>query len=169
VRNYTADFALGEEIVQETWLGVLRGVERFEGRSSLRTWMFRILINRARSMTARESRVAGGGSLHHEDDSDADDFFPEGHPKAGKWREPVSAWPDPERLMLSGELQEHIDRAVAELPEAQREVVSLRDVEGVPTTEACEVLSISENAFRVRLHRARTHIRRRLAGYLDHD
>lgn len=168
-QTFTGSRATAEEVAQETWLGVLRGLGRFEGRSSLKSWIFAILANRARSRTVRDGRTVlfselGGGP---EDDEPAVD--PARFDAAGYWNEPPRPWDDltPERLAGSAEIQASFQRALAELPEAQRAVVVLRDVEGFSSTEACNVLGVTETHQRVLLHRGRSRLRRRLAPLMD--
>ena len=145
--------AVAEEVVQDTWLGVLRGVDRFEGRSSLQTWLYRILVNRARTTGVREHR-----SLPLADTEPAVDparFAPD-----GTWASPPEHWSDQvdERLSAPA-LAARIRALVEELPAGQRQVVTLRDVEGLSGAEVCEVLGISEGNQRVLLHRGRSRVR----------
>ena len=168
---YVGSHARAEEVVQETWLAVLGGIQRFEGRSSLKTWIFRILVNRAKTCATREARViplsvmAEGGE--REDASGSantlDVIASEVEPVFG------AAWSvsrDPEAELLARELGRRIDAAIAELPANQREVIVLRDVEGWSATEVCNMLDLSESNQRVLLHRARVQVRERLAPYL---
>jgi RNA polymerase sigma-70 factor (ECF subfamily) len=170
-RSYVSDRAVAEEVVQETWLGVIRGIERFEGRSSLKTWMFRILTNTAKKRGVRERRsvpfsaLAGPGD---EDDVtvDADRFLPEGNLWAGHWAAPPTAWgAAPEERLLAGETRGVIEAAVAALPDSQRQVITLRDIEGWSSEEVCNVLDLSEVNQRVLLHRARAKVRAALETY----
>jgi RNA polymerase sigma-70 factor (ECF subfamily) len=166
--------AVAEEVVQETWVGVLRGLDGFEGRSSLRTWMFRILTNRAKTRGERESRTVPFSALasrEAEGDEaavDADRFTrPEGG-GPGFWAEPPRRWEDsPERSLQSAEAVELVHGAVEKLPTAQRLVITMRDLEGWPSVEVCNALEISETNQRVLLHRARSKVRAALEGYLD--
>jgi RNA polymerase sigma-70 factor (ECF subfamily) len=170
-RTFVRDRAVAEEVVQETWLAVLEGIDRFEGRSSLKTWMFTILANRARTRGEREARTVPFASLAgsaNEGDEPAvvPDRFqgPDGEaPHA--WASPPRAWPE-ERL-LAGETVNVISRAISELPEAQREVIRLRDVEGWSAAEVVELLELTETNQRVLLHRARSKVRAALEMYLD--
>lgn len=148
-----------EEVVQETWLAVLQGLDRFEGRSSLKTWVFGILANRARTRGVRDGRMTlfseiGTGEPDAEPAVDPSRFGP-----SGSWREPPVAWGDPERLLLSVELRRHLNEGMDALPAGQRAVFVLRDVEGMSSEEACNVLGISETNQRVLLHRARSRLR----------
>jgi RNA polymerase sigma-70 factor, ECF subfamily len=162
--------AVAEEVVQETWLGVINGIERFEGRSSLKTWIFRILTNTASTRGPRERRMVPFSALGPAEDDDAgvepDRFFPPDHARYPcHWAVGPTAWETPEDGLLSGETREVILRAIAELPEAQRAVVTLRDVEGWPPEEVCDALELSDGNQRVLLHRARSRIRAALEGY----
>jgi RNA polymerase sigma-70 factor (ECF subfamily) len=150
--------AVAEEVVQDTWLGVVRGLPRFEGRSSLKTWIYRILVNRARTTGAREPRSVG---LDTGDGTRSDDFTTQ-----GAWREPPVIWTDDiENRLAAPEMAARIRQAVEQLPEAQRQVVTLRDVEGLSSSEVCDLLGISEGNQRVLLHRGRTRVR----AMLDDD
>jgi len=161
---------VAEEVVQETWLGVINGIDRFEGRSSLKTWIFRILTNTANTRGQRERRMVPFSSLAAADDDesavDPDRFFSPDHARyPDHWAVGPTAWQTPEGGLLAGETREVIQRAIDELPEAQRAVVTLRDVEGWPPEEVCEVLRVSDGNQRVLLHRARTRIRSALETY----
>jgi RNA polymerase sigma-70 factor (ECF subfamily) len=174
-QTYVADAAVAEEVVQETWLGVLAGLDRFEARSSLKTWMFRILINRAKTRGAREGRSipfsAFGEPLADAGDPaiDPDRFFPPDEPHLpGQWITPPREWDvSPEDWVLTGEVYACLRDALAVLPAGQRAVITLRDVEGWASAEVCHVLGISETNQRVLLHRARTRVRFALEGYFD--
>jgi RNA polymerase sigma-70 factor, ECF subfamily len=161
--------AVAEEVVQETWLGVINGIARFEGRSSLKTWIFRILTNIASTRGARERRMVPFSALAPADEGDGVDperFFPADHARyPNHWAVGPTAWQTPEGGLLSGETREVIQRAIDELPEAQRRVVTLRDVEGWPPEEVCEALGLSDGNQRVLLHRGRTRIRAALESY----
>ena len=173
---YVSDRAVAEEVAQETWLGVLQGLKRFEGRSSLKTWIFTILINRAKTRGQRESRSIPFSDLG-EADSDSDEpaldpsrfFSPSESPQsAGHWKIMPRPWDDlPEARVLSGESGEVIRAAIATLPPAQRQVITLRDIEGFSAEDACNILEISETNQRVLLHRARSKVRRALEQYFD--
>jgi RNA polymerase sigma-70 factor, ECF subfamily len=165
-RTFVKVPAVAEEVVQDTWLAALDGLERFEGRASLRTWLFRILANTARTRAVREGRSVPWSSLGPGDDGpavDPDRFQPDGH-----WREPIGGWTedDPERLALGAETRTVLEAALAALPESQRAVITLRDVEGVAADEACAILGLSEANQRVLLHRARTRVRAALHEHL---
>lgn len=166
-RSLVRDLSLAEEVVQETWLAVLGGLDEFQGRSSLRTWLFQILANRARTRFAREGRTVPFSALAGDDAAAVD---PGRFDEQGGWREPPGAWTeeDPERLAMGAETRAAIEAAIQELPEAQRAVMTLRDIEGLPTEEICNLLSITVTNQRVLLHRARARVRqaleRRLGG-----
>ena len=168
--------AVAEEVVQETWMGVLEGIHRFEGRSSFKTWLFRILTNRAKTRGIRESRYEAFGlsasSTGADEASSLEDslFVAEGSGK-GHWVDPPQAWePDtPERVLLSKECRSVIENAIERLPGTQRQVMTLRDIEGVSSEEVCNILEISETNQRVLLHRARTKVRRELALYIQEN
>jgi RNA polymerase sigma-70 factor (ECF subfamily) len=153
---------VAEEVVQETWLGVLRGLDRFEGRSSLRTWVFRIAANIARTRAVRERRSLPFSSLPGADEPavDPDRFLPAGDPRfPGGWARGPAAWELPEERLLAGETREIIRAAIEALPPAQRLVVTLRDVEGWSADEACAALALTDGNQRVLLHRARSKLR----------
>jgi RNA polymerase sigma-70 factor, ECF subfamily len=168
--SYVPCRAVAEEVVQETWLGVLKGIDRFEGRSSLKTWIFRILTNTAVTRGARERRVVPFASLSGDDGEpfDPDRFFGTDHDRyPGHWEFGPTPWETPEEELLSGEAREVILSAIDQLPPAQRAVISLRDVEGWPSDEVCDALELSEGNQRVLLHRARTKVRAALERYHD--
>jgi RNA polymerase sigma-70 factor (ECF subfamily) len=167
--GYVRTPAVAEEVVQETWLGVLRGIDRFEGRSSLKTWLFRILVNRARTRGAREHRSVPLSALEADDSVDADSFLDSSHPAwAGWWSSYPSSWESvPDECLLARETLELAREALRALPDRQREVVVLRDVIGMEPEEVCETLGISDGNQRVLLHRGRAKVRRALAAHLD--
>ncbi len=172
---YVADRAAAEEVVQDTWLGVLKGIDRFEGRSSLKTWLFRILTNLAKTRGVRESRSLPFSALWEaeaepfEPAVDPDRFAPAGEADGPRqWVAAPQGWGEhPEDRLLSTETQAVIRRAIEALPPAQREVITLRDLEGWSSEEVCNTLSISETNQRVLLHRARSKVRRALEQYLN--
>jgi RNA polymerase sigma-70 factor (ECF subfamily) len=161
--------AVAEEVVQETWLGVIKGIDRFEGRSSLKTWIFRILTNTASTRGPRERRMVPFSALAPADEEaavDADRFFPPDHARyPNHWALGPTAWETPEQELLSGETREVILRAIDALPEAQRAVVTLRDLEGWTPEDVCDTLALSDGNQRVLLHRARTKVRAALEVY----
>ncbi len=170
---YVPDRAAAEEVVQETWVGVLKGIDRFEGRSSLKTWLFRILTNIAKTRGVRESRNIPFSDLWDADAEpfepavEAERFNPPDHPRwPGHWAESPLSWGEhPEERLLSRETRATIQAAIDRLPPAQREVITLRDVEGWSSEEVCNTLLISETNQRVLLHRARSKVRRALEQY----
>ena len=168
---FVSSRAVAEEVVQEAWLGVLKGLDRFEGRSSLKTWIFRILTNTAKTRGEREGRSVPFSSLGGDagDDApvDADRFLGNGHRWAGHWAS--SPRDVPEERLLAGEARKRIADAIEALPENQRAVITLRDVDGFDADEACEILGISEVNQRVLLHRARAKVRTALEQYLDEE
>jgi RNA polymerase sigma-70 factor (ECF subfamily) len=170
---YVSSRAVAEEVVQEAWLGVFAGLDRFEGRSSLKTWIFRILTNTAKTRGEREGRSVPLSSLASDDDDDeaavdADRFQGPDHRWAGHWTSsPRSPRGVPEERLLAGEARSRIAAAVGALPENQRAVITLRDINGFDSEEACEILGISEVNQRVLLHRARAKVRAALETYLD--
>ena len=170
---YTRTRAVAEEVVQETWLGVLKGLEGFEGRSTFKTWLFRILVNRAKTRSEREGRTVPASALWDaateppEPALDASRFYPAGHPYAGHATQPLQSWGEnPEERLVTQETLEVIRRAVDGLPPAQREVITLRDLEGWDATEVCNILGITSTNQRVLLHRARGRVRTALERYL---
>jgi RNA polymerase sigma-70 factor (ECF subfamily) len=168
---YVPSRAIAEDVVQETWLRVLGALDRFEGRSSLRTWVFRILVNTAKTRAQREGRVIPFSSLHDparvpEPAVDPDRFRPEDDERfPGHWSAPPRDLPE-ERL-LAAETREVIANAIDTLPASQRAVISLRDVEGWSSEEVRNALDISEVNQRVLLHRARAKVRTALEEYLS--
>jgi RNA polymerase sigma-70 factor (ECF subfamily) len=174
---YVRDRAVAEEVAQETWLALLRGLDRFEQRSSLKTWLFRILVNRARTRGKREGRSIPFSALRHDsptqDDepaAEAERFLPAGHRWAGHWRQFPDSWETvPEERILSEETQQVIRQAIDALPPNQREVINLRDVEGWAPAEVCNVLRITETNQRVLLHRARSRVRSALEKHLKSE
>jgi RNA polymerase sigma-70 factor, ECF subfamily len=170
-RGYVKSRAVAEEVVQEAWLGVLKGLDRFEGRSSLRTWIIRIVANIAQTRGAREARSVPLSSLSPEGDEpavDADRF--RGHQDAfpGHWRQYPADWQAlPEQALLGRETLGMVMEVVSELPPAQRQVITLRDISGFSADEVCAALDVSAGNQRVLLHRARSRVRAALEGHLD--
>jgi RNA polymerase sigma-70 factor (ECF subfamily) len=160
--TYVRSPAVADEVVQEAWLGVLHGIDRFEGRSSLKTWIFRIVANVAQTRGAREARSVPFSAFQDDDGAAVD---PERFARGGSWAEPVEPW----RVVLDAEERAVVDVAIAGLPERQRQVIELRDVQGFPAEEVRNVLGLSETNQRVLLHRARTRVRRALEAYLGDD
>ena len=168
---YVPSRAVAEEVVQETWLGVLNGIDRFEGRSSLKTWIFRILTNIAKTRAQREGRTLPFSALADparvpEAAVDPDRFRgPEDSRWPGHWSSPPEPW-SPERQLLAAETREVIERAIEALPGAQRAAITLRDVQGWPAEEVRNALGVSETNERVLLHRARSKVRQALEDYM---
>jgi RNA polymerase sigma-70 factor (ECF subfamily) len=169
-RMYVRDRATAEEVVQETWLAVLNGIDRFEGRSSFRTWLFRILTNRAKTRGQREARSVPFSSIGDPEDPavDPDRFQGEGEQHPGGWRVFPTPWEgDPEERLLAGEARALILDTIEQLPPNQRAVITLRDIEGFSAEEVRNVLDVSDTNQRVLLHRARSRVRRALEKYLE--
>ena len=172
---YVSRRAVAEEVAQETWLAVLQGLGRFEGRSSLQTWIFRILTNRARTRGQREGRYVSFSTLGDpngdtsEPAVDPDRFLPDDHERwPHHWATPPGSWEAiPEDRFLAQETHNIIQDAIATLPANQQTVIVLRDIKGWASEEVCNVLSISETNQRVLLHRARSKVRRVLEQYLS--
>jgi RNA polymerase sigma-70 factor (ECF subfamily) len=166
-RLYVSNRAVAEEVVQEAWLGVLRGIGRFEGRSSLKTWIFRILTNTAKTRGVREGRSVPFSSLADDDGPSvaAERFLSEDSRFPGHWAAPPTRWEGSARL-LARETQELIDREIAKLPPAQAVVITMRDVQGFEPEEVCNALEITETNQRVLLHRARSRVRSALEEYM---
>jgi RNA polymerase sigma-70 factor (ECF subfamily) len=172
-RMYVSTHAVAEDVVQDAWVGVLKGLDGFEGRSSLRTWIFRILVNTAKTRGQREARSLPFSSVWAADPEgepsvDPDRFLPLSHPSSpGAWAEPPVGWEStPEERLLSKEALAVVSRAIEALPPKQREVIRLRDVLGWPSSDVRNALDISETNQRVLLHRARAKVRRALESYL---
>jgi RNA polymerase sigma-70 factor (ECF subfamily) len=156
---YVPNRAVAEEVVQEAWLGVVRGIEKFEGRSTLRTWLYRIVVNRARTAGVREHRETPTDLTGPADPGER--FQPDGH-----WVDPPTPWTDRiEDRVTAAALHDRIRTCLGKLPDVQRQVVMLRDIDGLTPGETCSALGISEANQRVLLHRGRA----RLRGMLDAD
>jgi RNA polymerase sigma-70 factor, ECF subfamily len=170
--SYVRSRAVAEEVTQEAWLGVLQSLPRFEGRSSLRTWIFRILANQAKTRAERERRTVPFSSLTPDNERSSVDpsrFLGAGHPaNAGHWASPPRRWDEqPETSLLSGEATAVVLAAIDGLPAAQREVITLRDVDGWSSAEVCDLLGLTEGNQRVLLHRGRSKVRAKLESYYD--
>lgn len=169
--SYVRTPSVADEVVQETWLAIIQGLGRFEGRSSLKTWMFRILVNRAQSRGVREQRTMPFSSLSVDDDEDGptvdpDRFLPAGHAAAGYWSVTPSRFFElPEDRMLAEETSALVAAAIEKLPDRQRRVITLRDIEGWDADEVCQGLGLSAANQRVLLHRARAAVRAGLEEY----
>jgi RNA polymerase sigma-70 factor, ECF subfamily len=170
-RGYVRSRAVADEVVQEAWLGVLRGLNRFEGRSSLRTWVLQIVANIARSRAVREARTVPFSSFEIEGDEpvgEPERFRGPDEPYPGHWKSYPTDWETlPEQQLLTRETLEVVQRSIEELPKTQRTVITLRDVTGCSPKEVCEILGISEGNQRVLLHRARVRVRAELERHLD--
>jgi RNA polymerase sigma-70 factor (ECF subfamily) len=173
---YVGKPTVAEEVVQEAWIGVLQGLNRFEGRSSLKTWIFRILTNRAKTHALREGRSVPFSSLVDAKSSgdepavDPDRFFPPDTQKAGTWISLPDNWDEiPEQRLLSQETYARIEAAITLLPPNQRTVIILHDIENWQVAEICNILGVSENNQRVLLHRARSKVRRALELYFAEE
>jgi RNA polymerase sigma-70 factor, ECF subfamily len=170
-RAYVASDAVAEEIVQETWMAIATGIDRFEGRSALTTWIFSILTNQAKSHSARERRAVPFSCVVPTDAEtpavDPDRFQKDDDAWPGHWATPPRPWQKPERRLLSLEARDQLKAALAELPDRQRLIVGLRDVEGHSAEEVCDLLGLSQENQRVLLHRGRSRLRAVLERYLD--
>ena len=165
--SYVATREQAEDAVAETWLGVINGIDRFEGRSSLKTWIFRILVNRAKTKGVREQRSVPFSSLEGDGEESGPSVDPARFAGAGNWLAPPESWEGlPEDRLLSAETRSIVDDAIARLPDMQRAVITLRDVQGCTAQEASDVLGLTEVNQRVLLHRARSKVRARLEEYL---
>ena len=160
--------AQAEEVVQDAWLAVFAGIDRFEGRSSLATWVFSIVLNRARTRASREGRLVGLPALLDGTEPggravDVLEFRPDGH-----WREVPRLWDElsPERIVGGRQLWDHVTEAIERLPAGQRAVIILRDIDGRDAEETCERMGLTDGNQRVLLHRARTRVRAALDAYL---
>lgn len=171
---YIRDRATAEEVVQETWIVVFQNIRRFQGRSSLKTWIFGILNNLAKNRAKHEGKYVSL-STFGDPDADAgipsvsgDRFHPPDHPQwASHWSNAPDSWNDiPEDRFLSLETRAYIEKAIESLPANQRAVITLRDVEGWDAGEVCRVLGINDSNQRVLLHRARSKVRQALEDYL---
>ncbi len=172
-RMYVHGQAVAEEVVQEAWLGVLEGIHGFEARSSLKTWIFRIVMNRAKTRAQREGRTIPFSALRDATTGDGEPsvepgrFFPADHPlRARHWAVSPRAWGgSPEERLLSKETRAFIEQTIASLPSSQGEVIARRDIDGWTSAEVRELLGLSEANQRVLLHRARAKVRRALERY----
>ena len=168
-RSFVGSAQSAEDVVQDAWLGLLSGLARFEGRSSLRTWTFSILVNRARTHGSREARTLPQPPLAPRGGPAADDWFPgHGRERSATWSsiDAQSRWDtSPETVALSREALRQLDRALSALPPRQRTVVTMRDVCEMDAEEVCAALNISPVNQRVLLHRARAVLREALASY----
>jgi RNA polymerase sigma-70 factor, ECF subfamily len=175
-RAYVSTDASAQDVVQDTWLAMIRGLDNFEGRSSLRTWILAILSNIGRSRGAREARTLPWSSLGPADDSGPavdpdrfrgpDDQWPRHWTQLGKPR----PWPrSPEDEIMTADIHSQLESGLAELPEQQRTVVALRDVHGLSSDEVCSLLGLSATNQRVLLHRGRSRLRGLLEVHYTSD
>jgi RNA polymerase sigma-70 factor (ECF subfamily) len=168
---WVRDASLAEEVVQETWLIALERLAEFEGRSSLKTWLCGILINTARSRRRKELRTIPESALGELGDEPAvppERFSPPGHRWDGHWQAPPQAWPaTPEGAALTAELRDFLEQSISALPEIQRSVLLLRDVEGLSGEEVCNALGLTSTHQRVLLHRARSRLRGQIESHYD--
>jgi RNA polymerase sigma-70 factor (ECF subfamily) len=170
-RSYVKTRAVAEEVVQDAWVGVLNGLDRFEGRSSLKTWILRIVVNTAMTRGGREARSVPFSALVGEDEDPSvaaerfrgpDDGFP------GHWRQYPSDWTSlPEQALTGRETLDVVKEAIAALPDSQRAVITLRDIQGCAADEVCAALDVSDGNQRVLLHRARSQVRAALERHFD--
>jgi RNA polymerase sigma-70 factor (ECF subfamily) len=164
-RTFVRTDSAADDVVQETWLGVVRGLGTFEGRSSLRTWIFRILVNQARTRAIRDARSLPFSQLETEEHPAVE---PAAFAADGRWiSTPPRLEGDPETGLLSAELRRHLLHAVDELSPDQRAVITLRDLIGLSAPEACELLELSDANQRVLLHRARARVRSALLPLVE--
>jgi len=160
-RAYVSDRIVAEEVVQETWLALVRGIDRFEERCTLKTWLYRVLVYQARHRIKHEARIVSFSAV------ESRRFLPSGGEWAGHWADGLASWDDlPEEQILSKETAAQIELLIAALPPRQRSVIVLRDVEGLDAAEVCEILGLTDSTQRVLLHRARSRVRRGVERYL---
>jgi RNA polymerase sigma-70 factor (ECF subfamily) len=164
--------SIAEEVVGDTWLAVLKGLDRFEGRSTLRTWIASIALNKARTRGTREGRILPFALLRRRYEEgggpaiDPDRFQGRRGERPGWWASPPVAWEDPERQLEAKETRDVLLKAIRDLPPRQREVIALRDISGWDADEVCNALDLSETNQRVLLHRARSKVRAALEDHL---
>jgi len=170
-RAYVSTDAVAEDVVQETWLAVIGALDRFEQRATLKTWLFHILMNKAKTRGVRERRSVPFASLARAGEEEPavspDRFQHEGDAWPGHWATPPRPWEDPERRLASLEAREYLRAAIAALPGTQQAVLTLRDVEGLDADEVCDLLDLSAGNQRVILHRARARVRTKLERYFE--
>ena len=165
---HVSDHSVAEEVVQETWLAVIEGIDQFEGRSPLKTWIFKILTNKAKTRGVRESRHVSVSSLEVKDDNEEPAVDPSRFTTTGHWACYPESWDDdtPERCLLNKEGAAYLERAIQVLPRNLKEVLILRDVEGLSSKDVCSMLRVTEVNQRVLLHRARSRVRQALEDYV---
>ena len=172
--SYVSSRAVAEEVVQDTWLAVLESLDRFEGRSTLKTWIFRILVNRAKSRGVHERRTMPFSAINVRSESEgtampAESFLEDGHRWAGHWVGSVTAWQVPEDSVVAAELGALIRQTIDRLPPAQGAVVALRDGQGLSAQEVCDLLELSAANQRVLLHRGRARLRAAIGDYIERE
>lgn len=171
--GHVTDREVAEEVVQDTWMAVIQSLDRFEGRSSLRTWIFGILIHKAKDRGVREKRHTTFSAFESFDDESEEAVDPSRFHQSGEWAGhwafPPQPWDDqtPEKLLASQQAVKAMQRAIDALPATLKDVLTLRDVEGIDAGEVCEMLKISETNLYVRLHRARERVRVAVETYLE--
>jgi RNA polymerase sigma-70 factor (ECF subfamily) len=171
--GHVGDRELAEEVVQDTWMAVINSLDQFEGRSSLRTWIFGIMIHKAKDRGVREKRHTTFSDFEIFDDEYEEAVDPARFHRSGEWvghwAFPPQPWDiqTPEKLLASQQAVQAMHRAIEALPATLKDVLILRDVEGVDTTEVCEILKITETNLYVRLHRARERVRQAVETYLE--
>jgi RNA polymerase sigma-70 factor (ECF subfamily) len=170
-RQYVPSSAVADEVVQETWLAVINGIDRFEQRSSLKTWLFRILVNIARTHGVKENRSIPFATTAMFDEDPAVDprRFRRGLRQRGAWKQPPHPWSEPEQHAVDTETLATVRSAIDRLPPAQREVITMRDLLGWSAAEVCDALEVSDSNQRVLLHRARSKVRASLEQHYDED
>jgi RNA polymerase sigma-70 factor (ECF subfamily) len=167
--------SVAEEVVGDTWIAVIEGIDRFEGRSALRTWIFQIALNKARTRGKRDARTLPFSSLGRGDGNggepavDADRFQGPDGEYPGHWAHPPVAWSSPEERLASDASRDVMLSAIADLPPRQQEVLVMRDIQGLSSEEACYALGVEETNQRVLLHRARSKVRAALEEHFDED
>jgi RNA polymerase sigma-70 factor, ECF subfamily len=173
---YVPSRAVAEEVVQDTWLGVINGIDRFEGRSSLRTWIYRILLNTARTRGRRERRTLPFSYFRRRAEEGGDEpaveperFQGRRGEQPGAWARPPVEWSSPEDVLAGADARRVMLEAIAALPPRQREVITLRDIQGLSAEEARNALDVSETNQRVLLHRARSKVRAALERYFESE
>src|SRR5262249_51128152 len=169
--TFVRDRAVAEEVAQETWIAVIKGLRNVRGESALKTWMFRILTNRAKTRAVRERRTVPFSALEADLDEptvDPERFLDASHPQwPGHWASPPANWRAlPEERLLAGETRELIQKVIAELPQPQQQVITLRDIEDWDSNQVCQLLGVSEGNQPVLLHRARSKVRAALEVHL---
>lgn len=173
VGTYVKDNSLGEDIAQETWMGVLAGLAGYEGRCSFRAWIFRIAVNIAKKRAVRDARGVPFSALDglegQESAVDSDRFLEPDERWAGHWSSPPTPWRDAEQKLLAEETLSVVSAAIEELPAAQRQVITLRDIQGLTADETSEIIDVNEGNQRVLLHRARSKVRAALESHLGRN